>query len=590
MLRRLRTPVLLGSAAVAAAALPSRAQESACAPPAAAAVSDVTDVPAVVGSSLHDDGDAFRDHPTAIAVGADGSVVVAAVFEGPRTPDDFDAPDLGLVKLSPAGDVAWTARHDYAHVTIVDGLPAPAAFRGAADVAVAADGTVYVLVAAPTFTGGEATLLAFGADGALLWERIREGDGSEFSVSNLAVDPEGGCYVAAWLPGAIADRSEVSAYAADGSLRWRKRSDAGDTVPSYVCALAVGPDGSVHATGDAPDVVTWDRNGALRWSRDASGSLCTVTTDAAGRVFAGGNDPAPSGHNRGVVRAYDAQGAALWSALQSDAPDVSSVACLAATGDGGVWAGGTRGFRGHVVRYDAAGCAVFELPLLGARSRWATATDVRVADDGTAGVLLAESPAFSGPKALRGTGATTLLRVRDDGAIDASVSRSTAGRDPRFATGRLGAADDEGAFVVCHDVTERRAAPGRGKVESFRTERFGPATASAGGVAKMPRRRRLSLGTVTATAGNTALGPYRVQTLRIRNTSATEPLVVRFAAPDAPFFAGAGPYTVAPRGRLSADVRFQPSVAGPASGTLRVETSDPAQTGPIDFVLTGRGK
>ena len=93
--------------------------------------------------------------------------------------------------------------------------------------------------------------------------------------------------------------------------------------------------------------------------------------------------------------------------------------------------------------------------------------------------------------------------------------------------------------------------------------------------------------------GNTTVGGQSTVTKSISNANRTESLVVQVNAPspNPPFslMSGGGTVTIPPRGSHAVTLRFSPTVKGQATGTLVINSSDPANP-TATIGLNGRGR
>jgi hypothetical protein len=213
-----------------------------------------------------------------VATAADGSAYAVGLTDSFAI-DQFGtpAPRIFLVKFATTGSIVWQRIWNG---TTIRNLGRPA-------VAVGADGSVFVTGTTAT-NGGDAVLLKYSADGALMWERTWGGSESDRG-HGVAVDPDGSAYIAgtatSFGPGSAG--LFVVKFDGAGTLVWQRISDnaSGD-------AVAVGPDGSVYAAGSTPRddfanfdilVVKLTAAGTEVWRRTYSAG---EVVDARGRMAA----------------------------------------------------------------------------------------------------------------------------------------------------------------------------------------------------------------------------------------------------------------------------------------------------------------
>ena len=213
-----------------------------------------------------------------VASAADGSSYVVGITDSFATdPFGNPSPRIFVVKFGSDGSLAWQRIWNG---TTIRGL-------GRADVAVSADGAVYV-AGVSADNGGDAILLKFDPNGTLLWEKIWGGAQSDAGLA-VATAPDGSAYITG---------SETSfgsgfglfvvKFDSAGNLVWQKISDRANGN-----AVAVGPDGSVYAAGTTPrneignfDIVVLKITaaGSLVWQRTYSAG---DVVDPRGRMAAG---------------------------------------------------------------------------------------------------------------------------------------------------------------------------------------------------------------------------------------------------------------------------------------------------------------
>jgi len=214
-----------------------------------------------------------------VASAADGSSYVVGVTDSfTRDPFGNPSPTIFVVKFASDGSLSWQRIWNG---TTIRGLGRP-------DVAVAADGSVYV-TGITADNGNDAVLLKFDANGTLAWERAWGGAASDQGLA-VATALDGSVYIAGTATsfGPSSAGLFVVKFDSAGNLVWQRISDgaAGN-------AVAVAPDGSVYAAGTTPrneignfDIVVLKitADGSLLWQRTYSAG---EVVDPRGRMAAG---------------------------------------------------------------------------------------------------------------------------------------------------------------------------------------------------------------------------------------------------------------------------------------------------------------
>ena len=290
------------------------------------------------------------------AVAPDGSTYVA----GFTTSFGTSSPTIFVVKFAADGSLSWQRTWEG---------PAQFGTDQASDVAVAADGSVYVTGS----TQGDAVLLKLTPGGDLVWQRRWGGGGSE-SGEAVAVGGDGSIYVVGGTS-SFGSHLFVLKFAADGTLAWQRIREGGTGQ-----GVAVRADGTIAVAGvaardGAPEgadvvVLTLTDSGALVWQRAYSAS---EVADARGGLAVGSDG---SIHVAGAIQAGDRKVVvdALLVKLTSAgnlvyertwggrSGDVSSGLAVAADGTA-LWSGDTNSYGAgsddaFLLRMDAAGKAI----------------------------------------------------------------------------------------------------------------------------------------------------------------------------------------------------------------------------------------
>jgi uncharacterized delta-60 repeat protein len=206
----------------------------------------------------------------------------------------------------------------------------------ATTIEVGPDGSIYV--AGGTFTfgagGGDALLLKFSADGTLLWSRTW-GGGLRESLADMAVSADGSIYIVGETSSFFWNDAFIVKFAPDGSLLWdREWGTMDDATPNSSAAWGVGTadDGSVYITGSTTTasgsvmIVKLDAEGSLVWERVAGrafGLGSDVEVAADGSVYATGYANGAAAHADAFVIKLlpngKAREAATWGGTKSEA-------------------------------------------------------------------------------------------------------------------------------------------------------------------------------------------------------------------------------------------------------------------------------
>lgn len=273
-----------------------------------------------------------------VAASPDGSVYITGHLSNGT---------LFLVKFDAAGNLMWQRTWGDA-----------GNFANAVEVG--ADGSVYV--AGGTFNSGagqaDALLLKFTSDGTLLWA-VTWGGPSREALADMAIGADGGVYLVGETSSFFWNDAFVVKFAPDGTLLWQRDwGTMGDVIPNSSAAwgVATADDGSVYVTGTSNTllgdmaVIKFDAAGTLLWERVAGAAFgvgfgVSVGTDGNVHVTGYGNfDPEhtdvfvltlfPSGRAKEAVK---------WGGSGSEAGHSIGVAP-----DGGILVTGTAGAPTYV--------------------------------------------------------------------------------------------------------------------------------------------------------------------------------------------------------------------------------------------------
>jgi len=196
-----------------------------------------------------------NDFGTGVAAAPDGSVYLTG---------HLSADGLFVAKFDPGGNLVWQRTWgDSGHFSRA--------------VEVAADGSVYV--GGGTFAFGvgqaDALLLKFAPDGTIVWARTWGGPSRE-DVADVAIGADGGIYMVGETGSFFWNDAFIVKFAPDGTLLWQRDwGTMGAVTPNSSAAWGVGTahDGSVYITGTSSMadrsmvVVKFDADGTLLWER-----------------------------------------------------------------------------------------------------------------------------------------------------------------------------------------------------------------------------------------------------------------------------------------------------------------------------------
>ena len=172
--------------------------------------------------------------PRAMDIGPDGSIYLVG-FTSRQGAGDWDAV---LAKFDANGTSLWQKTWG--------GL----GFDNGDDVAVAADGSVYVAGDNNSFFANDAMLVKFDSEGSILWERNwREGTIQDISAATgVDVAPDGSVYLAGRSAiDQVGQNAFLVKWTSDGAVVWQKTW--GNDLDS-ASGVAVAPDGSIFITGN----------------------------------------------------------------------------------------------------------------------------------------------------------------------------------------------------------------------------------------------------------------------------------------------------------------------------------------------------
>lgn len=187
----------------------------------------------------------------AMAIAPDGNIVVT----GELGNGTAAGTDIAVAKFSPAGDLLWLETYD--DVPNESDVPRELAVTATGDIIVA--GTQ-----GAGFANRDVLVLRYDPAGNLLWTFTHAGEaGQSDAPEALVVDADGAAHVVGYLIEQAGSPRRYFTVKVDagGNLLWERRYGAGFG-SSTANAVALGPEGTVHVTGQSsatatgPDVAT----------------------------------------------------------------------------------------------------------------------------------------------------------------------------------------------------------------------------------------------------------------------------------------------------------------------------------------------
>jgi hypothetical protein len=268
------------------------------------------------------------DFGLGVAADAHGSAYLTGQFTGGS---------LFVVKFDPHGNLVWQRTWEGGGVSDA--------------IAVGSDGSVYV--AGTTFTSGaghaDALLLKLDAAGDVVWAQTWGGPVGDFA-HDLAIGADGGIYIAGDTDSFAANDAFVVKFAPDGSVLWEREWRIGEDM-SNVFGIGAAADGSIYVTGHALAargsliLAKFDAAGTLEWSRMSGSALGTgldVAVAPDGTVYVTGHANSGAGSADAFLLSVLPDGrsreAVTWGGAESDVGGSIAVAS-----DGTVAIAGTAG-------------------------------------------------------------------------------------------------------------------------------------------------------------------------------------------------------------------------------------------------------
>lgn len=485
-----------------------------------------------------------------------GDVFVLARFMYNLPVDPLPFVDVGVVRLGPAGDVAWT--------TLLDD-PAFAGLTGVG-IALAPDGGVVVTADARADSGNRSAVAALDATGAPRWAHALP-DAYEPLV---AVDSTGAAGLAMFV-GGDENRWRIDRYLADGTLAWTRFFGFDGSPQNRPTEIAAGADGSLFVAGGTrvePDaeefeyILKYDAAGMRTWAVVMPQRVTALLADAAGGIHAATTD---QGRIR-IVALAAADGSVLWERIDDD----QAVPIRMAAGPGGrIVVAGFAGSAALLSVYEGDGTPVW-------RRTWRNpgpyGTGIEgLAVDAAGSVRLAVST--TPDRVTR----HDVLRYDAAGALVAIASFENLPDDSTFPSQLLLDGAD-GVLVV--DQTQV-AEDGGGFADQIDVVGVPAASVPAMGVARV--KKRVKFGRLRVAA------EPRTRTATLKNKSKTDRLLVCVDAAPPPFDGAGGTYLLEPKTKLGVALAFDPDGPGAATASLAVRTSDPARP-EARITLTGAGR
>ena len=246
-------------------------------------------------------GTSREDVAWGVAVDGSSNVYMVGGTEGSLAGSNKGGLDIFVLKFDSGGRTLWSRQSG------------TASNDEAAAVATDAAGNAYVVGITGSDLNGEDTtadafLFKYNPLGQLLWRR-QPGSNDFDEALDVAVDSSGAVYVVGQTSGSLGgpnhgdDDTFILKYASDGRIQWWRQpaagsedfawgvaTDASDNV--YVVGTAQGAVGGPHVGADDPFVLSYDRNGTLRWSRQPGTTVneefAAVAVDKDGFIYAAG--------------------------------------------------------------------------------------------------------------------------------------------------------------------------------------------------------------------------------------------------------------------------------------------------------------
>lgn len=317
-------------------------------------------------------GGAGDDRPAAIAVDADGNVVLAGTTQSDTTGDD-----VLVAEYSSLGARRWTAhyRGPGSGADIATGVAVSLVPRHPA---------VYVAATTSGAGGRKATVIKYSSSGHRVWARRYSPTSGPSSAAAIALDRAGSAYIG----GSFASHGDLQGllvkYAGNGTVRWTAAAAGARQRDSGIVAVAIGDGATAHvyacgsrgvSLGGAAMLASYAAgSGRHEWTTllGAAGlgesTFHSVATDHDGNAVVAGDvaGTGPTGRQAVVAKYRVRTGATLWVQLYNATTtgDEDSLAAVAVNAFDEVFAVGTS----HI----AAGDQMVTLSYMGSGAvRWA---------------------------------------------------------------------------------------------------------------------------------------------------------------------------------------------------------------------------
>ncbi len=220
---------------------------------------------------------------------------------------------------------------------------------GAASVAVAADGSVYVTGQTSSFGVGrwDTFILKYSSEGHLIWQRTWGGIGDDYG-ERAAVSVDGNVYVAGFTD-SFRSAGEVFLlkFSPDGGLIWQTAYFVvNGTVFSFpYVGLAAAKDGSVYVsatTSSGATVLKFNGDGNLIWQRAWQGTrsqAAAVAIGPDGDLYVASNTLAQNGHLGIILFKLQQNGTFVWEKGWESTADIYMEG-VGVANDGGIYLAG----------------------------------------------------------------------------------------------------------------------------------------------------------------------------------------------------------------------------------------------------------
>ena len=210
------------------------------------------------------------------------------------------------VKYDPAGEQQWAA--EFSHYDYWYEYPA------LCGLAVDETGNLYLGL-------NYFAVVKFDAAGEFVYEALYDESGDQEATA-ITLDPQGNVVM---IGSVYRDGSldyQTAAFQPDGEGLWAAQYDGPEQSADRAVALAFGPEGYVHVTGESGGqsaTIRYDAAGQEAWitrSDDCDGGLA-IAVNSLGEVYVAGYAWETSGYPLVLVK-YDAQGDEQWSIVNRD--------------------------------------------------------------------------------------------------------------------------------------------------------------------------------------------------------------------------------------------------------------------------------